>query len=139
MRDVMLILHFIGLTMGIGTGFAHAFLGAAAAKMSPEEATRFRLHTLVLSRMGHTGLGLLLVSGLYLITPYWSTLPSNPWLIVKLALVITLLTVITLISIAARKAQKGDAEAQFKKIQTLGKISLLVGLSIVMVAVSVFH
>ena len=41
MREVMLILHFIGLTMGLGTGFAHAFLGTIAAKMPAEEATRF--------------------------------------------------------------------------------------------------
>lgn len=32
MREVMLIFHFIGLTMGLGTGFAHAFLGAAVTK-----------------------------------------------------------------------------------------------------------
>jgi hypothetical protein len=27
MREVMLTFHFIGLAMGLGTGFAHAFLG----------------------------------------------------------------------------------------------------------------
>lgn len=87
MREVMLILHFIGLTMGLGTGFAHGFLGIAASKMSPDEATRFRMHSLVLSRMGHIGLALLIVSGLYLITPYWAMLPHSPLLITKLSLV----------------------------------------------------
>src|SRR6187551_1999586 len=98
MREIMLVLHFIGLTMGMGTGFAHAFLGIATSKMSADEATKFRMHTLVLSKMGHAGIGLLVVSGLYLITPYWEILPSSPLLILKLTLVIVLLVILTLIS-----------------------------------------
>ncbi len=41
MREVMLILHFIGLTMGLGTSFAHAFLGIITSKMPADEATNF--------------------------------------------------------------------------------------------------
>lgn len=32
MRDIMLIVHFLGLVMGLGTSFTHAFLGAATAE-----------------------------------------------------------------------------------------------------------
>lgn len=32
MRDIMLILHFIGLAMGLGTAFAHMFIGILVAK-----------------------------------------------------------------------------------------------------------
>ena len=139
MREVMLILHFIGLTMGLGTSFAHAFLGMATSKMSPEEATKFRLHSLVLSRMGHVGIGLLILSGLYLITPYWKILPSMPLLILKLILVIVLAVIITLISLSAKKAMKGDAEVQLKKMAQLGKMTLIIGLTIVVLAVYIFH
>ena len=139
MREIMLILHFIGLTMGLGTSFAHAFLGMATARMSAEEATKFRVHTLVLSRMGHVGLALLLISGFYLITPYWATLSSMPLLIVKLVLVLILIVLIILISLQVKKAKQGDAEAQLKKMQGLGKMTLLVGLAIVVVAVFIFH
>ena len=79
MREVMLILHFIGLTMGLGTGFAHAFLGIVISKMQPDEATKFRLHSLVLGKMGFIGIVLLIFSGLYLMTPYWKVLPSTPY------------------------------------------------------------
>lgn len=135
----MLILHFIGLTMGLGTGFAHAFLGIAVSKMSAEEATKFRLHSLVLGKMGHAGIGLLIVSGLYLITPFWKVLPESPLLILKLFLVIVLTVVITLISIASKKAMNGDAEAQLKKMATFGKITLIIGITIVILAVYIFH
>ncbi|HEY3429029.1 MAG TPA: hypothetical protein VGK39_00040, partial [Cyclobacteriaceae bacterium] len=74
MRDLMLILHFIGLTMSLGTGFANLFLSFAAAKLEPAERGKFMANALILMRMGHTGLGLLLISGFYLITPYWKIL-----------------------------------------------------------------
>lgn len=139
MREVMLAFHFIGLAMGMGTGFAHAFLGSATKKMSPEEATKFRLHTLVLGNMGHIGIALLLISGFYLITPYWKVLSSMPWLIVKLGLVAVLIILIAMINIAGKKAKLGDAENQFKKLQVLGKLTLITALAIVIVAVIVFR
>lgn len=139
MREFMLILHFIGLTMGLGTGFAHAFLGSVTAKMATAEATKFRLHSLVLSNMGHIGIALLIISGLYLVTPYWKILSSYPLLIIKLSLVLVLIVLITLINLAAKKAKKGDAERQFKKMELLGKMTLITGLAIVIIAVNIFH
>jgi len=135
----MLILHFIGLTMGLGTGFAHAFLGSIVPKMSADEAIKFRLHSLVLSKMGHIGITLLLISGFSLITPYWKVLSTMPLLIVKLVLVAILIVLISLIGIAAKKAKNGDAAVQLKKMETLGKLTLLTGIAIVIVAVNVFH
>lgn len=139
MKDVLLIIHFIGLAMGIGTGFAHAFLGSVAARMESKEATKFRLHSLVLTKMGNVGLTLLVISGLSLMTPYWETLPSSPLLIVKLSLVILLVIVITMLNVLGKRAQQSNPEEQFKKMQTLGKITMVLSLSIVIVAVSFFH
>lgn len=139
MRDVMLIIHFIGLIMGVGTGFAHIFLGMAAGQLSAEEATKFRLNTLVISKMGNIGLSLLIISGLYLFTPYWSILGSSPLLMAKLGLVIVLIILISVINLTARQALKGNPEAAFRKLQTLGKFTMLVSLSIIIVAVLIFH
>lgn len=139
MREAMLIFHFIGLAMGLGTGFGHAFLGAASAKLSPGEATRFRLHSLVLSSMGNIGMVLLLISGFYLITPYWKFLADMPLLIVKLSLVFLLICIIFLINIYGSKAKKGNAEFYFKKMEILGKMTLTLALAIVVLAVCVFH
>lgn len=140
MRDVMLIFHFIGLAMGLGTGFAHAFLGSAAAKMSPDESKKFLTHTLVLSNMGHIGITLLLISGFYLITPYWKVMGDYPLLMVKLGLVGVLILLIAMINIAGKKAKQGhDVEKQLKKMKALGKGTLITALAIVIVAVNVFH
>ena len=139
MREVMLIVHFIGLAMGLGTSLAYMFLGIASSKMEEQEGQNFRLKTFALSRMGHIGLALLIISGGYLITPYWSILSAMPLLIVKLVLVLVLAALIGVISSYARKAKKGDAQTYFKKIETLGKLSVLTALIIVVLAVYIFH
>src|SRR5690554_7083077 len=78
MRDIMLILHFIGLAMGLGTAFAHAFLGFSASKLSKDDAIKLKSNTQILGKMGNIGLVLLLVSGVYLILPYWYSLLLLP-------------------------------------------------------------
>ena len=139
MRDVMLITHFIGLAMGLGTSLAFMFLGMATAKMEPEEAQKFQLNALSLSKMGHIGLALLIISGGYLMTPHWKALTSTPLLMIKFALVLVLGALIGIISAKARKAKQGDTAMHLKKIQPLGKLSLLTALAIVVLAVLTFH
>jgi len=139
MRDVMLIVHFIGLAMGLGTSLAFLFLGMASAKMEKSDAQKFMLNAFALTKMGQIGLVLLVVSGGYLMTPYWSTLSSQPMLIAKLVLVVVLAAFIGIISATARKAKKGDTEKHLKRIKPLGKLALLTALVIVVIAVYIFH
>jgi uncharacterized membrane protein len=139
MRETMLILHFIGLTMGLGTSFAHAFLAIATSKMPEDEARRFQMQSLILSRMGHIGISLLVISGLYLITPYWKILGTMPLLSMKLVMVLALIVLLVLLEIRSKKARKGDVVAQLKKMETLGKMTLILGILIVIIAVSIFH
>ncbi len=138
MRDIMLIVHFIGLAMGIGTSFAFMFLGRAGARMEEEEALTFKLNSFTLSRMGHVGLTLLIISGGYLMTPYWRNLTAYPLLIAKLLLVLLLAALIGIMSSTVRKA-RDDMEKHLKKIETLGNIALLTGLIIVILAVYNFN
>ncbi len=139
MREIMLILHFIGLAMGLGTSFAHIFLGIAASKAEPTEARKLHLHAFALNRMGHIGLALLILTGGYLMTPYWGTLMSTPTLMAKLLLVLVLAALVGMLSAKARKAAQGDAEAHLRKIPPLGRLSMLVALIIVVLAVYTFH
>ena len=139
MREAMLIVHFLGLTMGLGTSFGYMFLGIASSKMERNQAKTFTMNTFALSRMGHIGTVMLVVSGLYLITPYWPTLSSRPLLIAKLSLVLVLIVLIVLLDRASKKAKNGDFETQMKKIQMLGRFSLLTAISIVILAVLNFR
>jgi len=139
MREVMLIVHFIGLAMGLGTSFGFLFLGIAASKLEKEDAPKFMINSFALIKMGQIGLTLLVISGGYLMTLFWKILPSTPLLIAKLTLVIILIALIISISLAMKKARNGDFKNQKRTIQTLGRISLLTTIIIVILAVSVFH
>ncbi len=135
----MLIIHFLGLAMGIGTSFAFLFLGIAAAKMPPADRLKFSLQTLSVSRMGHIGLALLIISGGYLMTPYWRSLTNVPLLMTKLILVVILAVLLGIISVHTRKAMTGDAEMYLGKIAGLGRLTMIISLTIVILAVYVFH
>ena len=135
----MLVIHFTGLAMGLGTSLAHMFLGIASSKMEPEDAVKFRLQTFALAKMGHLGLFLLVLSGFYLMSPYWYMLSSTPLLIAKLILVLILGGLIGVLSSMAKKAKQGDAALYLKKMEPIGKTTLLIGITIVILAVLVFH
>lgn len=139
MRELMLIIHFIGLAMALGTGFANLFLGIAASKLVLAEKGSFMSKTLILGRMGQIGLGLLLLSGFYLATPFWSVLGSMPLFISKLVLVSILVIVVIMISLVASNATKKGNPSLLAKIKPLGIITFLLGITIVMLAVLTFN
>ncbi len=139
MRVAMLIIHFLGLTMGLGSSFAFLFLGIAGSKMEKEEGKKFALNTFAISAMGQLGVIMLIISGLYLMTPYWRILSAQPLLIAKFILVLVLTVTVILLSIYTNRAKKGETEANLKKIAKLGKVSLLSGITIVILAVLVFQ
>ena len=138
MRDAMLIVHFIGLAMGLGTSLAFLFLGMAAAKMEKDEAQKFMMKASSLSKMGHYGLVVLILSGGYLMTPYWKSLASSPLMMAKLTLVLALGALMGIMSSKMRKAKNGDSQ-QMKSLPILSRIALLVTLTIVVLAVFNFH
>jgi len=91
-----------------------------------------------MSTVGHIGLVMLIVSGLYLITPFWGSLASMPMLIAKLALVLTLTVAVSIATVYSKRAKKGDTEANLKKVSALGRVTLLSGIAIVVLAVLIF-
>ena len=139
MREFMLIIHFIGLAMGLGTSMAYMFLGIASAKLEAQDALKFQLNSLALSRMGQIGLILLIISGLFLMEPYWGILRDTPLLIAKLTLVLILAAVLVVMNSIIGRAKKGDTETHLKKMAPLGRSTLLISLIIVALAVYIFH
>lgn len=135
----MLILHFIGLTLGLGNGFAHLFLGMARGKMSEKDSISFALKTFAVNKMGYIGLFLLVLSGGYLMTPYWDTLMQNTTLLLKLVLVLVLILLIVMMNGLAKIAVKENGGPALKKIENAGKITLPLGVIIVVLAVLSFH
>ncbi len=134
----MLMIHFIGLAMGLGTSFTHAFLGKTISSLEKDEARKFRNQIKALSQMGSIGTILLLVSGIYLLIPFLPILFSLPLLILKLVLFIILVILIVLINQGAKKNYKNNTEDNLNRIELMGKFAMIIGIIIVIVAVNIF-
>ncbi len=138
-HDIMLMIHFIGLAMGVGTGLAFMFLGIAAAKMEPVARREFMLNLHPLARMGQIGLLVLVLSGGSLMTPYWSQLGEMKLLIAKLVLVLVLGAALGINAGLMRKARAGQFEAVMPRMAVMGRVALLTSIAIVVLATLVFH
>lgn len=139
MKDILLILHFIGLAMAMGTSFANLFLGPPLARLPKEEAIRILLHNSILVRMGQIGLVLLIVSGILLLIPLWETLSHCALFLTKMGLVVILTILVILIGGHVKKAKMADPEIHLPKVPPLGKLAFIIGIAIVVLAVLVFH
>jgi uncharacterized membrane protein len=139
MRELMLFFHFIGLAMALGSGIANLFLSSVAAKLEPAERGSFMSRIAILGRMGQIGLGLLLLSGFGLMTPYWKVLGDMPLLIAKLSLVALLIILVASVLIILRKAKKQGNPAMLAKIKPLAMLNFFIAITIVILAVLVFR
>lgn len=139
MRDVMLFIHFVGLIMGMGSGFANLFIGAANKDLSNEERPKFMFRLRALGYMGLTGIILLIVSGGFLATPYWKIISSMPFFIAKLTLVVVLLTIVLVMDRQWRKAIKSGDGRDLALLPKLGRLAFPVGILILVFAVLQFH
>ncbi|MFA7627127.1 MAG: hypothetical protein WCZ17_08780 [Candidatus Kapaibacterium sp.] len=139
MRDVMLIVHFIGLAMAIGyiiTLFMNVLTGK---KLGGDESGKFIMNVLSSTVIAHIGVALLILSGGYLMTPYWSILGTKPLLIAKLVLVLVLAGIIGMTGSMGKKLKTGSEPSLLSKVDLFSKIMLLIGLIIIVLAVTVFH
>jgi hypothetical protein len=139
MRDAMLFIHFLGLILGMGSGFASLFIGASNKNLAGEERVRFMLKLRALGYMGLTGVILLVLSGGYLATPYWSIISEMPFFIAKLSLVVVLLIIVVVMDRQWRKATKAGDGTHLAMIPKLGRLAFPVGILILLFAVLQFH
>lgn len=139
MRDVMLIMHFIGLALVVGTAFSLYFAAAKAKKMASEEGASFHLASLSQVMWGNIGLLLSFLSGGYLMTPYWKLLGEMPLMSTKLVLFLVIGGFFGMIGARAKKARKGDSQEHLSKAGLFSNLALLTALLIVVLAVLQYH
>jgi uncharacterized membrane protein len=140
MRDIFLIVHFLGLSMGLGVGFAHLFLGIASKKWTEDEMVK--IYTKIirpLDIMGHIGMGLLIISGLGMLHPYFPQLAKMPMLHAKFTLVIILMGMIIYLTKKGKKFVQTQDKDLLPQIEWMGSMAHFVGMGVVVCAVLAFH
>ena len=119
----LLVVHFLGLALGLSSGFANMVMAGLIAKAAPNEKAVLARFPPAMSRVGAIGLALLWASGLSIVYTRYGTFSILPRpFIVKFAAVVLLTLIVIYINVLMPRAQKGDAAAM-ARIQLLGKLT----------------
>lgn len=139
MRDISLFMHFSGLIIGAGTGFALFCIGQLSKNFDDSYRGVVMQKLFALRYISYAGLLILLVSGAMLIGPYMTTIDSMPIFAAKLLLVTLLVFVSTYGLLLMGRVRKGKGGTAMQTLRRLGKLSLVLSFSIVACAVYSFH
>jgi uncharacterized membrane protein len=142
MQDFFLIVHFIGLAMGVGTSFAMMRLGIATQDLAPAERGQFFRRAVTVAKNGSIGLGLLILSGLcMLFTRGAATVFASGGIAfhIKLTLVLVLAGLVGYTQVQVKRFREKDDVSALAAAAKLGPVMLVTGLGIVICAVLAFH
>jgi hypothetical protein len=141
MYETLLVLHFVGLALGVGTGFANLTLGIATRELAPPERAQFFLRAFALGKNGSIGLALLLVTGIGMMlmrgvsaTMAWGG-PAFHW---KLALIVLLIGAFGYLQVLIKRAKQQGGGPVMAQIPKAGQTVLAISLAIVVAAVIAF-
>jgi hypothetical protein len=139
MNKLLLILHLLGLTLGLAVPFANIIIAKLMTAAEPSERPVLGRAAFAMGRLGDIGLPLLWITGLTLVfTKHggFSALPGT--FHAKLTAVVLLTLSVGVIHMNKRKAMQGNTAA-LGLIQKLGKFNLLCALTAVALAVITFE
>jgi uncharacterized membrane protein SirB2 len=136
MYAFLLILHFIGLALGLGTSITMFTLGLSTRKASPAERGDLFRRLGPLKRNGSIGLALLLLAGLGMLALRPGLWGVGGWFHAKLALVLVMVALYGWMQVLLKRAGNAPPPA---RVATLSRINLVLTLAIVVCAVMAFH
>lgn len=128
----VLILHFLGVALGLSVSAANIVMVGVMNKAAPGERPVLARFLPAMSRVGQFGLALLWLTGLLMLYTRWNGFTGMPWTFhVKLTAVVVLSVVVGYIAMLEKRAQRGDAGAAartgpFGLIATLSALTALV-------------
>jgi len=145
MYDFILILHFLGLTMGAGTSFYMLGLALHARRLKdPEAAKNVMLGAgAAISGVGLLGLILLLASGYFLLIQSGIDIKTLNWAFwMKMAMVVVILIYTVTMKVFAIKAKRREGEegiAAMKKMKRFAPIGPFLAFLVISFAVLAFN
>lgn len=139
---VLLILHFVGLALGVGASFSLFTLRKASAELAADERSKFMLRAASVSKNGSYGLLLLLLTGLgmfFMRGPGAVMAAGGPAFHAKLTLVVILCGVVGYSQALGKRAREAGGGPALAKLSAVANASLLLGIAIVVAAVIAFQ
>jgi uncharacterized membrane protein SirB2 len=139
MKDVFLLVHFLGVVIGTGAGFA-VFVISYLAPAFPAVGKREVLIKLFpLRYISYIGLLLLILSGGALIGPLWAHVGQLSWFVTKMVFVAVIVAASIFGAFQMHRARRSADNNAFKLLGYAGKVSFVSSLVVVACAVFTFH
>lgn len=137
-NHTLLILHFLGLAMGMSVSFGNIVMLGLVAKAAPAERGVLMRFPPAISKVGQAGLALLWVTGATMVFTRWNGFEGMPWQFhVKITAVVLLTIVVAIIGRIEAQVARGDMRMA-AKMPTFGKMASICALTAVIFAVLAF-
>ncbi|HET6348733.1 MAG TPA: hypothetical protein VFH88_06575 [Candidatus Krumholzibacteria bacterium] len=142
-NKILLMLHFLGLAMGLSAFFANMTMLGLLKKAAPPEKPVLGRFPPLMARIGRIGLGILIVTGVTMVFTRWAGFAAMPWTFdVKMAAVVLLAIVIgymQVLEIRMRKADPPAMGALLARMENLGKMAGTLAVLAIIFAVLTFN
>ncbi|MEQ1729857.1 MAG: hypothetical protein ABL982_15925 [Vicinamibacterales bacterium] len=138
-NKILLILHFVGLTLGFSVSISNAVMLGIITKAATGERSVLARFPPVMSKVGRVGLLLLWLTGLIMVYTRWNGFDGMPWQFhVKITAVVLLTITVLFIGKLEGQISRGDTAAA-ATLPTFGKAAALFGLTALVFAVLTFN
>jgi uncharacterized membrane protein len=137
----LLALHFLGLALALGAGFAQLTLQLATSGLGASDRSVFALRALALGKNSSYGLLLLILSGggMTAMRGVTATFQAGgPAFHAKLTAVAIMFFVLGYSQVVSRRAKRAAGVADMARLRSLGRLQLLLGIVAVVCAVIAF-
>ena len=138
MYTTLLFLHFLGLALGVGSGFAQVTLGMAARDMAQPERVQFMMRALALGKNGSIGFLLLVLSGIGMMSMRGVT-ATLQWgggaFHAKLTLIVLMIAVFGYLQVLVRRVRAAGGGPGMARLPLVGRLMLLLGVATMICAV----
>lgn len=139
---VLLVIHFLGLALGVGASFALFTLRGAVRDLEPSERAKFMVRAMRVSKNGSYGLLLLLLSGLgmfFMRGPGAVMAAGGPAFHAKLTLVVILCGAVGYAQVLGKRAREAGGGPAFAALAKVSNAVLGLGVAIIIAAVIAFQ
>jgi uncharacterized membrane protein len=142
MYDFLLFIHFVGLALALGAGFANFTLGIATSDMPMEERKSFMLRAMALMKNGSVGLLFLIASGLGMlfmrgVAATFQT--AGGAFHGKLTLVVVMIGLFGYMQVLGKRVREAQGGPDMAKMPKVGRLMLATGVAVTLLAVLAFH
>ncbi len=139
MYTALLFLHFVGLAMGVGAGFAILRIGRSNRHLPPPEMGALMQKVSALRLNGYTGFALLILSGLGMVAMRPGLFEAGGGAFhAKLTLVVLMVLNMGFMHMLMARARRAGGPPP-KLLMKLGNLNFTMGLVTVLLAVIAFH